>query len=118
MTALPIDEAFLVARFAAPTSAGILFSMLEGAGLKDSWVFQKARILAIFDDLDTIILMIPLKIVLVGFKWELSVAIGIMGFLLVFGWVKLHAFVLPYTWYWSLLYAAVVAFLCIFTHHA
>ena len=25
------------------------------------WVFQKARILAIFDDLDTILLMIPLK---------------------------------------------------------
>merc|ERR1719330_845631 len=80
---LPFEEALLVARFAAPTSAGILFSMLEGAGLKETWLFSKALILAIFDDLDTIILMIPLKIVLVGFKWELVVVIAIMVALLV-----------------------------------
>merc|ERR1719487_1619745 len=66
--AMPFDECLLIARFAAPTSAGILFSMLDAAGLKESWVFHKARILAIFDDLDTIIFMIPLKILLVGLK--------------------------------------------------
>merc|ERR1719456_306772 len=44
--------ALLAGRFAAPTSAGILFSMLEAAGLKETWLFKKARILAIFDDLD------------------------------------------------------------------
>merc|ERR1719446_1610010 len=95
---MQLDEALLIARFAAPTSAGILFSMLNAAGLKDSWVFQKARILAIFDDLDTIVLMIPLKIVLVGFKWELTIAIGIMIILLVLAWRKLHAFALPFAW--------------------
>lgn len=51
-------EALIAARFAAPTSAGILFSMLEAAGMRKTWLFQKARILAIFDDLDTILLMV------------------------------------------------------------
>jgi Kef-type K+ transport system membrane component KefB len=106
------DQAFLVARFAAPTSAGILFSMLEGAGLRDTWVFSKARILAIFDDLDTILLMIPLKIIMIGFKWELMVVIGIMVFLLAFAWRCLHRFSLPYSSGWSLIYAAVVTAWC------
>merc|ERR1719446_1965744 len=88
---MQLDEALLIARFAAPTSAGILFSMLNAAGLKDTWVFHKARILAIFDDLDTIVLMIPLKILLVGLKWELSVAISIMFVLLLLSWKKLHS---------------------------
>jgi len=38
-------EALLQARFAAPTSAGVLFSMLAAAGLAATWVFKKARIL-------------------------------------------------------------------------
>lgn len=49
-------SALLMARFAAPTSAGILFNMLEAAGFKETWLFRKAQILAIFDDLDTILL--------------------------------------------------------------
>ena len=60
MFALPVPlawgDALIAARFAAPTSAGILFSMLEAAGMKETWLFQKARTLAIFDDLDTILL--------------------------------------------------------------
>jgi len=35
-------EALLTARFAAPTSAGILFSMLAAAGLAATWLFRKA----------------------------------------------------------------------------
>merc|ERR1719245_906657 len=96
------DQALLVARFAAPTSAGILFSMLEGAGLKESWVFNKARILAIFDDLDTIVLMIPLKVVMIGFRWELTIIIGVIAGLLVLAWMKLHSFHLPHSWYFTL----------------
>eukprot|EP00747_Dinoflagellata_sp_TGD_P166863 gnl/TRDRNA2_/TRDRNA2_190332_c0_seq1.p1 gnl/TRDRNA2_/TRDRNA2_190332_c0~~gnl/TRDRNA2_/TRDRNA2_190332_c0_seq1.p1 ORF type:complete len:660 (+),score=74.06 gnl/TRDRNA2_/TRDRNA2_190332_c0_seq1:212-1981(+) len=115
---MPIDQALLVARFAAPTSAGILFSMLDAAGLKDSWVFQKARILAIFDDLDTILLMIPLKVLLVGFKMELLISIGIMSALLALSWFKLHKFQLPFAWNWTLLYAAIVAVFCWFIHYA
>jgi len=115
--AMAFDEALLVARFAAPTSAGILFSMLEGAGLKDSWVFQKARILAIFDDLDTIVLMIPLKVVMVGFKWELTVIVGVIVVLLLLAWYKLHALRLPCAWYFTLLYAAVITAVCKLTYH-
>ncbi|MBD3163427.1 MAG: sodium:proton antiporter, partial [Candidatus Eisenbacteria bacterium] len=51
-------ETLLAGRFAAPTSAGVLFSMLAAAGLGATWLFRKARILAIFDDLDTVLLMI------------------------------------------------------------
>lgn len=47
-------ENLLLSRFAAPTSAGILFTMLAAAGLKASWVYKKVQVLAIFDDLDTI----------------------------------------------------------------
>jgi Kef-type K+ transport system membrane component KefB len=61
-------EALLQGRFAAPTSAGVLFSMLAAAGLGATWFFKKARVLAIFDDLDTILLMVPLKVLMVGFR--------------------------------------------------
>ena len=47
--------------------------MLEAAGMKETWLFKKARILAIFDDLDTILLMVPLKVIVVGLRWELSI---------------------------------------------
>ena len=45
-------EGLLIGRFAAPTSAGILFTMLAAAGLATTWTYKKARVLAIFDDLD------------------------------------------------------------------
>lgn len=114
---IAFDEALLIARFAAPTSAGILFSMLDAAGLKETWVFHKARILAIFDDLDTIILMIPLKVLLVGLKWELTVAIGIMFVLLLLAWFKLHSVKIPFSWNWTLLYGFVIALACKLIHY-
>lgn len=55
----------------APTSAGILFTMLAAAGLRREWIYKKTQVLAIFDDLDTILLMIPLQIFMIGFKWQL-----------------------------------------------
>ena len=45
-------ENLLLSRFAAPTSAGILFTMLAAIGLKSSWIYKKIQVLAIFDDLD------------------------------------------------------------------
>lgn len=104
--------ALLMARFAAPTSAGILFSMLEAAGFKETWLFKKARVLAIFDDLDTILLMIPLKMFLVGFKWELAFDAVFVSCCLVFAWKKLHRIRLPSSWNWTMLYAALVTALC------
>jgi hypothetical protein len=57
--------------------------MLAAAGLGVTWVFKKAQVLAIFDDLFTILLLIPLKIMFVGMKPELFVVMAIM-FLLLF----------------------------------
>ena len=65
-------ETLLLSRFAAPTSAGILFSMLAAMQLQKSWIYQKAQTLAIFDDLDTIILMVPLQVAMIGeFNWQM-----------------------------------------------
>jgi hypothetical protein len=75
-------------------------------------LFEKARVLAIFDDLDTVLLMIPLKIVLVGFKWELSIELLVVCGLLVFAWRKLHDLTIPCTWYWTIFYALLVSGIC------
>ncbi len=101
-------ETLLSARFAAPTSAGVLFSMLAAAGLSGTWMFRKTRILAIFDDLDTVLLMIPLKILMVGLAWQLGGIVVFMAFLLLFGWKYLHRIRLPIAWPWVLGYAALI----------
>lgn len=84
-------ESLLASRFAAPTSAGVLFSMLAAAGLGATWLFKKARILAIFDDLDTVLLMIPLKMMMVGVRWQLGVVILAMAVQIALAWKFLHA---------------------------
>jgi Kef-type K+ transport system membrane component KefB len=105
-------EALLEARFASPTSAGVLFSMLAAAGLAATWVFKKARVLAIFDDLDTILLMIPLKMMMVGLRWQLIVIVIVIGVLLWAAWKYLHVARLPNSWRWVMLYAAVITGVC------
>ncbi len=66
----------------APTSAGVLFAMLMAAGLSATWVFKKARTLAVLDDLVTILLLTPLSIIIHGFEWEsIAVLILIVGLL-------------------------------------
>ena len=99
-------DMMLASRFAAPTSAGVLFSMLVAAGLGATWVFRKARILAIFDDLDTVLLMIPLQMMIVGLKWQLGVVIILMAVLLWLAWKHLHKLNIPITWGWVMGYAA------------
>lgn len=99
-------ESLLESRFASPTSAGVLFSMLAAAGLAATWVFKKARVLAIFDDLDTILLMIPLKIMMVGFKWQLAVIVLLIMILLWMAWKYLHVIRAPITWLWVIVYSA------------
>ncbi len=105
-------QCLLVSRFSAPTSAGVLFSMLAAAGLASTWVFKKARILAIFDDLDTILLMIPLKILMVGLKWQLGVIVLVIAVLLYIAWKYLHSFKLPTSWGWILFYSALITVGC------
>merc|ERR1719379_3177085 len=113
---LPWDQALVAARFAAPTSAGILFSMLEASGMKETWLFQKARVLAIFDDLDTILLMVPLKVVVVGMKWELAIDLCVVLGLLALVWVYLHRLKIPCGWQATMAYAALVAAICELVH--
>lgn len=105
-------DALLLARFSAPTSAGVLFSMLAAAGLSATWVFRKARVLAIFDDLDTILLMIPLKIMMVGMKWQLVIIVVVIVVLLWMAWRYLHSWRLPISWPWIMFYAALITGLC------
>jgi len=102
-------ETLLAARFAAPTSAGVLFSMLAAAGLSATWVFRKARVLAIFDDLDTVLLMIPLKMAMVGARWQLAVIVVLMVLQLWLAWRFLHTVRMPVSWPWVLGYAVVIA---------
>lgn len=105
-------ENLLLSRFAAPTSAGILFTMLAAAGLKNSWIYKKIQVLAIFDDLDTILLMIPLQIMMIGMKWQLFVVIFIVCGLLIVGWKKLGVYDIPQNWKAILTYSIVTFILC------
>ena len=98
-------ETFLLSRYAAPTSAGILFTMLAAAGLRYTWVYKKVQVLAIFDDLDTIILMIPIQILMIGMRWQMFIIIIIAILLLWIGWKKMNSFSLRQNWRSILLYS-------------
>lgn len=103
------QETLLAGRFAAPTSAGVLFSMLAAAGLGATWLFRKARTLAIFDDLDTVLLMIPLKMLMVGVVWQLGVIVVVMAVMLAVAYVFMHKVRLPLSWPWILGYSAAIS---------
>ena len=102
-------ENLLLSRFAAPTSAGILFTMLAAIGLKSSWIYKKIQVLyECFDDLDTILLMIPLQIMMIGPRWQLLVIILIVFLLLSFGWKKLSKYNMRQDWKAILFYSVLV----------
>ncbi len=110
-----VDEwknSLLLSRFAAPTSAGVLFTMLAAAGLATTWVFKKARILAIFDDIDTVLLMIPLKMLMVGLKWQLGIIVLVMVAMLWLAWRFLHVCRIPLSWPWVLTYSVLIVAAC------
>ena len=105
-------ETLLLSRFAAPTSAGILFTMLASLNLKSSWIYKKIQVLAIFDDLDTILLMIPLQIMMIGMQWQLFVVVMIVTLLLWVGWRWLDTYNVRQDWKAILVYAVVVYAAC------
>jgi Kef-type K+ transport system membrane component KefB len=105
---LGFKEALLVGRFASPTSAGILFTMLAAAGLAATWVYKKARVLAIFDDLDTVLLMIPLKMMLVGFAPKLLILILAVILFLAAAYFCIHWLSIPTSNGWIAIYALLV----------
>lgn len=104
----PWEEALLIGRFAAPTSAGVLFAMLAAAGLASTWLFKKAQVLAIFDDLDTVLLMIPLQILFVGLQPQLFIVLIIIFALLWAAYRWLHLLHWPSSQGWLLIYGAVL----------
>lgn len=101
-------EALLVGRFAAPTSAGVLFSMLAASGLSQTWVYKKTRVLAIFDDLDTVLLMIPLQMLVIGFVWQLGGNLIVVAAMLFAGLKFYRKLKLPKTWPWVLFYSFLI----------
>ena len=101
-------ETFLLSRYAAPTSAGILFTMLAAAGLRHTWVYKKVQVLAIFDDLDTIILMIPVQILMIGMRWQMFVILIVATVLLLLGWKKMNKYPISQSWQSILLYSVVL----------
>lgn len=102
-------EVLLAGRFAAPTATGLLFSMLAAAGLSATWMFRKVRVLVIFDDLDTVLLMLPIKIFMVGIAWQLGIVIFIMVVMLWIAWRWLHRISVPVSWPWVLSYSIIIA---------
>lgn len=104
-------EALLAGRFAAPTSAGVLFSMLAAAGLAGTWAYRKTRILAIFDDLDTVLFMIPLKALMVGLAWQLGAVVLAITLFIVWGLKSYRKLRWPTSWAWVLGYSFVITFI-------
>jgi Kef-type K+ transport system membrane component KefB len=105
---LGFKESLLVGRFASPTSAGILFTMLAAAGLAATWVYKKARVLAIFDDLDTVLLMIPLKMMLIGFEPKLLILVFAVFLFLAAAYFCIHWLLVPTSNAWIAIYALLV----------
>ncbi len=101
-------ESLLISRFAAPTSAGILFTMLMAMNLSKSWIYKKIQVLAIFDDLDTILLMIPLQVMMIGLKWQMGVVLLSVVVLLFLGWKYLNKFDIPQGWRSIISYSVVI----------
>ena len=102
-------ESLLLSRFAAPTSAGILFSMLAAMNLQRSWIYQKAQTLAIFDDLDTIILMVPLQVAMIGeFNWQMLAMLTTIFVLFFVGWRYMSRLKIPQNWSAIFTYAVLV----------
>jgi len=105
---LGFKESLLVGLFASPTSAGILFTMLAAAGLAATWLYKKARVLAIFDDLGTVLLMIPLKMMLIGFEPRLLILILAVFLFLAAAYFCIHWLPAPTSNGWIVLYALLV----------
>lgn len=101
-------ETLLLSRFAAPTSAGILFAMLAALNLQKSWIYQKIQVLAIFDDLDTILLMIPLQVAMIGLKWQMGAVLFVVCLLLWMGWKYMSRLDVPQGWKSILTYAVLI----------
>lgn len=104
----PWKTALLSGLSAAPTSAGVLFSMLMAAGLGATWVFKKARVLAVLDDLATILLLTPLGIIIHGFEWRSLAVLGLICIFLFASFRWQNTIHWPVSKNWLLIYAVLL----------
>ena len=82
---------------------------LAAANLSSSWTYRKARVLAIFDDLATIISIIPVKVLYIGLEWSMAVQFTLMAACLILAFAATHKLPIPYIWPAVLAYAATLA---------
>lgn len=116
----PWRPAVIAGLSSAPTSAGVLFAMLLAAGLGATWVFKKARTLAVLDDLATILLLTPLQIIIFGFQIQSIIVLVIIALFLFASFRWPNTICWPMGERWILLYGfilAVVVFLIKQTTH-
>ncbi|MBI3314400.1 MAG: cation:proton antiporter [Candidatus Omnitrophica bacterium] len=104
----PWKPALLSGLSSAPTSAGVLFAMMTAAGLSAGWVFKKARVLAVLDDLATILLLTPLAIIMYGFEWKAVAALILVSGLLFASFRWQGAIPWPSRTVWLSVYALVL----------
>jgi hypothetical protein len=65
------------------------------AGLATTWLFKKVRILAIFDDLDTVLFMVPLQMIYIGLEPQIIFILITTVLLLIIAYRYLHRVPLP-----------------------
>ena len=82
--------------------------MLAAAGLATTWLYKKARVLAIFDDLDTVLLMIPLKMMLIGFEPKLLILVFAVFLFLAAAYFCIHWLPVPTSNVWIAIYALLI----------
>ncbi len=92
----------------APTSAGVLFSMMLAAGLGATWVFKKARTLAVLDDLATILLLIPIQIIIHGFEIQSIIILFLISLFLFASFRWQNTLPWPTGEVWLLLYGFIL----------
>lgn len=107
-TPTTIEESIQVARFSSPTASGMLFSMLTAAGIGTTWLFKKIEVLAIIDDLDAILIFIPLKLLFFGYQGSLLFIFFLSITFLTVGIIFLHKLPLKSTRPFMLLYALII----------
>lgn len=113
----PWKPAILSGLSSAPTSAGVLFSMMMAAGLSATWVFKKARVLAVLDDLATILLLTPLQILIAGFEWGSIAALILISLFLFASFRWQNTIHWPASENWLLGYAVVLTATLSFVKH-
>lgn len=105
-------ESALIGRFAAPTSAGILLTLLDQAGLKETWTRKKAQLVVILDDIETVILCVGLVALHSGAIGPAAIVIAISLLLLAGGWRWMGKCNLPVGWKSVAVYSLTIVAVC------